>query len=146
MKKTDSHGATAPMSSLPVSGGDKLRCKPGDRCVIVETLSSGKRHMNGGRIVLVVRHYRSGEIVCGTSDWAEETDPPNFHWVITPLGDGLKILTPEGGATELAWEMPIPDRHLIPLGEDEGGIEDSALRPLLALDRTPPSVCHRLRH
>lgn len=111
-----------------MSNDRRLRCKPGDRCIIVETLQSGQRHLNGGRIVLVVRHYQPGEVIGGTRYWKEDTDPPNFHWVITPLGDGLKVITGKTGTIELAWEMPIPDRHLIPLGEGEGGIEDSALR------------------
>jgi hypothetical protein len=113
----------------------KLRCKPGDRCLIVAGGCDGLPPLNIGRVVVVVRAYARGEYVGGVNDWLPDAPDGGRHWVVASLGDGLRSQFVKNGVPEIGYEIamttPIADCRLMPLDDDEGGIEESALRDVL---------------
>lgn len=89
--------------------------------------------MNTGRIVVIVRPYRKGEYVGGVNDWLDDGRDGSCgrHWIVTSLGDGLScypVVNGRPGELRTVMSMPISDHRLAPLGDEEGGIESSALR------------------
>lgn len=109
----------------------RLRCKEGDRCRIVAPAMNGCTATNVGCIVLVARPYRAGETIAGASDWIADGPDGGRHWVVASLGEGLSAHVLVKGRlvrSRTVMTMPISDHRLMPLGDDEGGVEERELR------------------
>lgn len=95
------------------SSHSRLRCKPGDKAVIV----SGR---NVGLIVLVVAAYEEGTVFQGY-EWPNKAD--GSRWVVKSLGSPLKnelcARQPDGSRQHAGWcndqTAVFPDRQLQPL-------------------------------
>lgn len=124
--------------------GNQVRCKPGDRCRIVAPATNEFHSPNIGRIVMVVRPYRAGETIGEANDWVADGADGGRHWVVASLGDGLRCYSVVNGRpnkSRTVMTMPISDHRLVPLDDDEGGVEASVLRcaprPLVAAAESP---------
>lgn len=92
------------------------RCKPGDRARII----SARIPKNRNSVVAVVRRYKPGEIVAG-ADWTCD----GAAWVVVALGNAITSFDIKTGALTQGMTAVFGDAQLMPLRDDEGGIEDS---------------------
>ena len=109
------------------------RCKPGDRARVI----AARLPENVGRIVTVIKPYREGELIHGSTWVCDKTS-----WVVASLSFCFVTVNSTGVRTrEEDMVVVFNDAALQPLHDDEGGIEDAATRIVqLKRSRKSPKV------
>jgi len=99
----------------------KTRCKPGDRAKVIISQVCPE---NIGLIVVVVRPYQPKEIIDGAT-WVDNCP----SWVVVSLGRPIFSIR-EGDNLRIEHQCVavIPDYALVPLDDDDAGIEAKATK------------------